>query len=313
MNVKTNSSFSFKNVIPPARKTVPAGFSVYSVGDNPELFLFLESGELKATVSDFAKKEKILFRVFPGSIVGLTSLIEKEPFAYALKAEKESTFALINEESLYSVLSTLPVWLLASIRQLILKAKRTKQKIFHSSCFNLPLTFATYLLMKAEILIAVNQSLIFENAENLLKECSFLSRIPIENLEDLVKTFVRKQMIVVENGSLGIPEIRLLQVYIEYLECLEKGLEYPPFQLNLVEKRTLFALSRNTESPKEAGEWLKILQRNDKFVTVKELILLESNHILEKTDFDLLKVNEEKLQDFLISLKYESEIRGISL
>ena len=98
--------------IPPIRKNVPAGFSVFKAGENPEVFLYLESGELAALVKSNGK-DKELFKIQPGELIGLPSLLEKQAFAYDIVATRDSSYLEIDEECLASTLKSTPVWLVA--------------------------------------------------------------------------------------------------------------------------------------------------------------------------------------------------------
>lgn len=311
MNVRTNSNSSCLNIIQPVRKSVPAGFSVFKTGETPEVFLYLESGELEAVTIDQSGKEQVLFKVQEKEVVGVPTLIEKEPLAYDIKASADSTYLQIDEECLASALKASPVWLLAATRQIVLHSKRAKADIKKTLCKNKSRALAAFLCMQAEVKIANGEVAIFKDAKELLRECSWLSRIPQKDLVDELISLERRHFLMRQENSIGIQNPELLKAYVDYQNSLEYGDDFAPFHLNLTEKRCLFCIARQpSDTVLEASVWLSLLKGNDKFATVAEIIMLTNFGILEKTEFGLLAINREKVNWFMMCLKHEADIRG---
>ncbi len=293
---------------------MPAGFSVFTFGENPEVFLYLEEGELEAVVQKDKSKEQIVFTVQPGETVGVPCLLEKEIFPYTLRAKTESSFLEINEENLSSSLRTTPIWLLAAIRKTVLQIKNDKKVITTSLCKNKTHALVAFLQMRAETYEMAGKQPIFPSFQTLLEECAWISRVSVKELYLELLSLERRQMVMIQNDSLGIPNTKLLEVYADFLKAVESGMDFPPFHLNLTEKRCLFRLAQETENPiREAPEWLKLLQLNDKFATVAEIILFEKLGIFQKTEFDLLAIQFDTIQKFILALKFENEIKGNAL
>lgn len=300
-------------LIPPTRKTVPAGFSVFKAGDNPEVFLYIESGELAALVEG-NENSKNLFTAKSGDLIGVPSLLEKQPLPYSLQAIEETTYLEIDEECLASVLKSTPVWLLAAIRQTTQQTKKAKK----SSSFICPgdttKALSAFLLQKAEISKAQGESPIFENYLALLKECAWLTRIPLTALKEELFSLERKRLVLIHENELGIQEPLLLQALVEYHTAIEQGKEYPPFHFNLVEKRAIHCVSRQGENVQfTESTWLEILQSNDKFATISEVKRLEQLSLLKRTDTTHLRPNSKQINKYLLCFEYEKEIKGVAL
>lgn len=311
MNARTNLKVPGSNFIQPVRKSVPAGFSVFKTGETPEVFLYLESGELSAVTTDESGNEKELFKVQPKEVVGVPTLIEKEPLPYDIKASADSEFLEINEECLASALKTAPVWLLAATRQIVLHTKRAKTDIKTTLCKNKSRALAQFLAMQAEIKLASGTPAIFENARDLLLECAWQSKIPAKELATELRSLERRHMVLIQDETIGIQDPSLLTAYVDYLTSLELGEDFAPFHLNLTEKRCLSCVAREPAgTAKEASEWLALLKANDKFATVAEVIMLEKHGILQKTEFGQLATNKERIHWFALCLNHEADLRG---
>lgn len=299
--------------IPPLRENVPAGFSVFKAKENPETFLYLEKGELAALVVANGKESE-LFKVHPGEVVGVQTLLEKQPLPYTLKATEDSSFLKIDEECLASALKNIPVWLLASIRNISQQIKLLLKSDHSISPNGTAKALAAFLLQKTEILLAENRSALFNDYHLLLKECSWITRIPLKILKEELISFERRRLVLIHDKELGIQNPKLLLILIEYLSSLESGKAYPPFHFNLVEKRAVHCLSRVPEGTSlTAPEWLTYLQNNDKFATVAEVILLEKLGLLIKNDLGLLSISEDNIHKFLLCFEFETEIKGALL
>lgn len=295
--------------IPPIRKNVPAGFSVFKAGENPEVFLYLESGELAALVKSNGK-DKELFKIQPDELIGLPSLLEKQAFAYDIVATRDSSYLEIDEECLASTLKSTPVWLLAGIRQINQQIKKAKSASLNIKSTNVSKVLASFLYSKAKLCSIQNQTPIFENYNILLKECAWISRIPFQVLKDELFSLERRKLVFIHQNELGIQEPLLLQALEEYLAYTERGKEFPPFHINLVEKRAVHCISRQGNISLESSEWLEKLKSNDKFATISEVNLLEKLGLLKKVESNTLTPDEEQIQKYLLCFEYEKEIKG---
>lgn len=311
MNARTNPPNLGSNIIQPVRRCVPAGFSVFKTGETPEVFLYIESGELVASKKNEKGEDVELFRIHEKEVVGVPTLIEKEPLPYDITATTDTEFLQIDEECLTSALKASPVWLLAATRQIVLHTKKAKTSVKKSLCQNKARALAEFLYMQAEVKIANGEVAIFQNIDELLKECSWLSKIPAKELASELRTLERKHLVLLQNGNLGIQEPALLKAFSQYQTSIERGEDFAPFHMNLTEKRCLFCVAREpAETAFEASDWLKILKQNDKFATVAEVIMLENFGILQKTEFGLLAINPERVHWFMLCLKHETDIKG---
>lgn len=312
MNARTNPPNSGSNIIQPVRRCVPAGFSVFKTGEIPEVFLYVEKGELVASQKNENNESIELFRVHEKEIVGVPTLIEKEPLPYDITAITDTEFLQIDEECLTSALKASPVWLLAATRQIVLHTKKAKTSVKKSLCQNKARALAEFLYMQAEVKIANGEVAIFQNIRELLNECSWLSKVPVNELAYELSSLERKHMVLLHDGNLGIQKPELLKAFAEYQTSLERGEDFPPFHMNLTEKRCLSCIAREPLSTVlEGSDWLKLLQGNDKFATVAEVIMLENSGILQKTEFGQLAINQERLHWFILCQKHEADIKGV--
>ena len=102
----------------------------------------------------------------------------------------------------------------------------------------------------------------------------------------------------------------MLQALEEYLAYTERGKEFPPFHINLVEKRAVHCISRQGNISLESSEWLEKLKSNDKFATISEVNLLEKLGLLKKVESNTITPDEEQIQKYLLCFEYEKEIKG---
>jgi CRP-like cAMP-binding protein len=115
---------SRKKLIPPTLLSVKAGFVVYSPQDEEKKIILLNEGELVAL--DPKANNKVVFKIRPGNLVGVGSLLEREPIRYVFQASVDSSITVINDECMESELKSLPVWLLAVIKAISARTRRSQ-------------------------------------------------------------------------------------------------------------------------------------------------------------------------------------------
>lgn len=308
LSVKTRLDNSRVNTLPPERKHVSAGFSVFREGENPEAIIFLESGELKA------EGKRGSFTMQPGEVFGVQSLLEKQALDYSLTATQDSVYLQIDEERLDSAFKALPVWLLASVRKVMLRIRTLTHAIQKPVTKPKKKFLANFLKKRAEICKAKGARPRFESAAELLRECSWLSKVKVQDLEEELKTLERRKMVALENGGVKILQPDLLAAYADYVTALDNGEDFEPFQLNWTERESVICVLNSFENPvREASAWLRELQENDKFATPAEVIMLEKLGILKRVDFGLLEVDYKVAERIAFCIRHELQIRGGSL
>lgn len=296
------------NTLPPERKHVSAGFSVFQEGENPEAIIFLESGELKADGKEGC------FTMLPGEVFGVQSLLEKRQLGYSLTATKESAYLQIDEERLESALKALPVWLLASVKKIMLRIRTLTRAIQKPETKPKKKFLANFLKRRAASCKAKGAPPKFESARELLRECSWLSKVGVAELEEELKTLERRKMVSLEASGLEILQPKLLAAYADYITALDSGEDFEPFQLNWTERESVICVLNSAgNSVREASEWLKELQKNDKFATPAEVIMLEKLGILKRVEFGLLEADYKVAEKVAFCIRHELQIRGGAL
>ena len=76
---------SRQQIIPPTRIHVKAGFVVYSPETGERSIIILDEGELTA-IDTADGDRKVVFKMHPGDLVGVASLLEREPFHLTIEA-----------------------------------------------------------------------------------------------------------------------------------------------------------------------------------------------------------------------------------
>ena len=76
--------------------------------------LFVEEGLLEAFDDN-----QILKSIPQGSLIGVTSVMDGTPFAYHIRAGKDSTLVKIDQKCLGAVLKAAPAWMLATINSIV--------------------------------------------------------------------------------------------------------------------------------------------------------------------------------------------------
>ena len=299
---------SRQQVIPPTRSRVKAGFVVYSPGSEERNIVILEEGEL--TARETTPPYSIVFTMRPGDLVGVAALLEREPFKYELLATKDSKITLVTEDCMESELKRLPLWLLALIRSISAKTHQLKRSAVETRVQNTLLSLAEYLSHKTE-------KKDFNLAE-LIREFSFLTKIPTSTVEEDLKSLLRRHLIKlsVKNKRIFCQTIdaELLHIYTDYLRNNDNGASFVPYKLTLELKQILVYLSTEDESISKNGpDWIQFIQQRFPKAAVTQWInLLKLGWFSkEKSKPDHFHINKAKVLYFLKALRYETNIRGV--
>lgn len=297
-----------QQVIPPTHQSVKAGFVVYSPGSEERNIVILEEGEL--TARETTPPYSIVFTMRPGDLVGVAALLEREPFKYELSATKDSKITLVTEDCMESELKRLPLWLLALIRSISAKTHQLKRSAVETRVQNTLLSLAEYLSHKTE-------KKDFNLAE-LIREFSFLTKIPTSTVEEDLKSLLRRHLIKlsVKNKRIFCQTIdaELLHIYTDYLRNNDNGASFVPYKLTLELKQILVYLSTEDESISKNGpDWIQFIQQRFPKAAVTQWInLLKLGWFSEeKSKPDHFHINKAKVLYFLKALRYETNIRGV--
>lgn len=298
---------SRQQVIPPTRIHVKAGFVVYTPGQGERSIIILNEGELIA-VDKTDGNRKIVFRMHPGDLVGVASLLEREPFHLSIEASEDSEITLVNEECMESELKTLPVWLLAVIKTLSSKTRKLKASLYTTSASNTLVSLATFcgrFPAKQGIPLA-----------KVLQEFCWLTKIKEKEIQEDAKALVRRRFIEInkvgDNAHLVVPDPFLLQLFVDYQRSVEKNGTWAPFSLTILQKKILVTLSTiNTEKEMDGPSWLTFLAEKESDFNVGEWIKVQKMGWCTETDKGTFRVNANKINYFLTALRYETNIKGV--
>jgi hypothetical protein len=209
-----------------------------------------------------------------------------------------------------SELKRLPLWLLALIRSISAKTHQLKRSAVETRVQNTLLSLAEYLSHKTE-------KKDFNLAE-LIREFSFLTKIPTITVEEDLKSLLRRHLIKlsVKNKRIFCQTIdeELLHIYTDYLRNNDNGSSFVPYKLTLELKQILVYLSTEDESISKNGpDWiLFIQQRFPKAAVTQWINLLKLGWFSEeKSKPDHFHINKAKVIYFLKALRYETNIRGV--
>lgn len=299
---------SRKKLIPPTQLSVKAGFVVYSPGSEERNIVILEDGELVAR--ETTPPYSTVFTMRPGDLVGVAALLEREPFKYELSATKDSKITLVGEDCMESELKRLPLWLLALIRSISAKTHQLKRSAIETRVQNTLLSLAEYLSHKSE-------KTDFNLAE-LIREFSFLTKIPTITVEEDLKSLLRRHLIKLSEKNKRIfcrtIDAELLHIFTDYLRNNDNGESFIPYKLTLELKQILVYLSTEDETISKNGpEWIQFIKQKFPSAAVTQWInLLKLEWFCsEKNNSDQFHINKEKVFYFLKALRYETNIRGV--
>lgn len=298
---------SRQQVIPPTRIHVKAGFVVYSPGKGERSIILLNKGELIA-VDKTDGNRKIVFRMQPGDLVGVASLLEREPFHLTIEASQDSDITLVNEECMESELKTLPVWLLAVIKALSSKTRKLKSSLYTTSASNTLVSFATYCsrLPQGESIPLTK----------IIQEFNWLTKIKDKEIQENTKSLVRRRFVQINKSGeiayLSVPNPFLLELFVDYQRSVDKDTVWPPFSLSVSQKKILVILSTiDTDKEMDGPAWLTFLSEKESDFTVGEWIKMQKMGWCTETEKGTFRINPAKINYFLTALRFETNIRGV--
>ncbi len=294
---------SRKDIIPPTRLCVKAGFVVSSPQDEEKKIILLNEGELVAL--DPKANNKVVFRILPGNLVGVGALLEREPVRYIFQATKDSFITVINDECMESELKSLPVWLLAVIKAISARTRRINESI-HAAKTNNPLAslaaFCKFHSKDEQI-----------QPQALLQEFSWLTKTPIPAATEALKALIRRKMVIphIETETLSVPNAGLLEIFTDYLKAQEQEKPWLPFKLTLQQKRILVWLSTLDPATTQDGSgWLNFFKEHHLETTVSDWLEMQQFEWFTEKENHLLALNADKIKYFLTALQYEQNIKG---
>ncbi len=303
MNMKADSR---QQIIPPTQKRVKAGFVVYAPNSEERCIVILNDGELEAREKD--SPHKIVFTMHPGDLVGVASLLEREPFKYQLVASRDSDITLITEECMESELTRLPLWLLAVIRSFCSKTRDYKQAALHLGAEDTLRSLAEFLSQKK-----ANTPLPLVDT---IQEFALVSRIHHREIIQDVKGLVRRHFLELtragQKDCIQIPEPRLLEIFVEYLSTRNKDIPYKPYSLTKSQRQIVaFLVRQKRKVALEGVSWVKYLSENIPDATLSDWLILKNAGCFVDYGNGLFKIHENNLYKFFLALKFETNIKGV--
>ena len=293
MNMGNSNQPSRQEIIPPTHQSVKAGFIVYSPKSEERCIVILEEGELVAR--ETTPPHSVVFTMRPGDLVGVASLLEREPFKYELSASKDSRITIVDEDCMESELKRLPLWLLALIRKMSSKTHQLKRATVETRVKNTLKSLTEYLCHKPE---KVNF-----NLTELIREFRFLTKIPAATIQEDVKAIFRRHLIKLSQKDERI-----------YCQSIDSGKDFIPYKLSILQKRLLIFLAPlEMTEPKTSPEWISFIQEKFKDVEVSQWINLLKLEWFRKVDGDndRYEMDKKTIRYFLKALRYETNIRGV--
>lgn len=286
--------------IPPTHKRVKAGFVLFTPGDDAAIFM-LEEGELAA--KEVEAPYGTVFSMHPGDLVGVASLLTREPFKYKIVATKDSSVTIINEECMESELKQLPLWLLALIRSLSSKTFQLKKAAVQTRVTNTLKSLAEFLSKKPEH--------IEFNLADLVREFQFLTKIPSSVAGEDFKSLLRRNLIKMrqKEGHIycTIFDRELLKILVDFLNTNSKI--FPPFKLSYTQKKILKVLYTE-DALLTCPSWINLLKSKIETVEISDWINMQKMGWFKENQQDLFCVNKNQIAYFLKALYFENNIRG---
>ena len=294
---------SRKKLIPPTQLSVKAGFVVYSPQDEEKKIILLNEGELVAL--DPKANNKVVFKIRPGNLVGVGSLLEREPIRYIFQASVDSSITVINDECMESELKSLPVWLLAVIKAISARTRRINESIRSTKTENPLAGLATFCkFFKKDDFLQTNA---------LLQEFSWLTKTPMPTATEALKTLIRRKLVVFQGDSscLTIPNPYLLGIFSDYQKAKDLDKPWLPFNLTLQQKRILVLLSTlGNGTSKDATDWIAFFKEHNLEISVADWLQIQQFEWFTERANHLLSLDLEKISYYETALKYEPNIKG---
>lgn len=298
---------SRKKLIPPTCLHVKAGFVVYSPDQEDRNIIILNDGELVATDKSNGLK-KTIFKMQPGDLVGVAALLEREPFKYTIEATRDSTITLISESCMESELKTLPLWLLAVIKNLSAKTRKLKESTRHTRVENTLKSLAEFIShLEAKKLYPL---------EEIVQEFRWQTKISEKQIKEDIKALARRRFIDLKKREEGMdicsPYPMLLQIFVDYQKASEKQKPWAPFNLSLNQKKILVMLSSFKNNVKlDAPNWIRFFEQSKQPINVTEWLKMLKFGWFNAISENQFEINKQRIQYYLLALRYETNIRGV--
>ncbi len=296
---------SRQQVIPPTHSSVKAGFVVYSHNDQERKIIILDKGEL-AAVDNSLTPRKVHFTMQPGDLVGVAALLEREPFRYDLEATKDSEITVVSEDCMESELKSIPLWLLAVIRELSARNRQRKEAIRHSRAANSLVSLSEFCrhLKKGEPY----------PLESLVQEFCWQTKASAPEVKEDLKALSRRKFVEIAGTDpvVTVTQPELLELFVDYLESEAQEKPWPPLQLTLNQKKALVRLSIiDDQTPQDPPAWLAYFQKNNITLTAADWIKMQGLGWFANPKENLFVPDSKKVQYFLLALRYEINLRGV--
>lgn len=297
------AGFSRTSLIPPTRLRVKAGFVVSTPQDEKKKIILVNSGELVAV--DKNAGNKVIFNILPGNLIGVASLLEREPMRYSIVAKEDSDLTIIDDSCMDSELKSLPVWLLGVIKSISARTHKIKDATRGAKISNPLRSLATFCTS-----IPNGEP---RNVQRFLKEFCWLTRVPQKVAEQALQSLIRRKILMFDRvkQNIQVTNAELLRIFADFQEALENEKTWNPFTLNVEQKKILVLLSTlEDKTTKDGLAWINFFKEHDQDVSLTEWFKLQQYEWFTQIDSTLFSLNLDKVNYYLIALRYESNIRG---
>ncbi len=296
---------SRQQVIPPTHSSVKAGFVVYSHDDQERKIIILDKGEL-AAVDNSLTPRKVHFTMQPGDLVGVAALLEREPFRYDLEATRDSEITVVGEDCMESELKSIPLWLLAVIRELSARNRQRKEAIRRSRAANSLVSLSEFCrhLKKGEPY----------SLESLVQEFCWQTKASAPEVKEDLKALSRRKFVEIAgmDPMVTVTQPELLELFVDYLESEAQEKPWPPLQLTLNQKKALVRLSiTESDLSQDPPAWLAFFQKNNIALTAADWIKMQGLGWFINSKGNLFAPDSKKIEYFLLALRYEINLRGV--
>lgn len=293
--------------IPFERIHLQAGFRVLKSGEKATAIIYVEEGELEAFDDN-----KILYNIPKGSLIGISSVMDKTPFPYHVRAGKPSTIVKVGQEAMGKALQSTPAWMLSLINSLskrIADLKDSASKPIFASTLESLAKFLAYRTTEAPCDVA-----------NLVREYRWHTRASKEETSEALDELARRKFVKFEPDANGTPSKMIrtvkpkwMHLLVEFLEYERRGETLPAFGLSPLERNCLKVLGQEDSLfTRTHDEWLGFLQQKvpaaDIIVMIK---FIELGILVRVPDSQKLFLETETLDHFLSAIRGEKNIRGL--
>lgn len=299
-----------KKRIPPVQKCVQAGFVVYSPETPIKQLLIVEEGCLGAFQCE-SRSHKAVFELRKGDMIGVASLLEKEAIPWKIIALEESKYCVVNEESMESQLSFVPVWLVALIKSLSMRTRELKSLKKKTPAPHLLHSLTLYLFHQKQEALELDR---------VLKEFSFLTRatatVTLQALRYLEnKGFLKlKKQSESQSTHIVFPEPLITAVLLDFWDAKQSKNHFFPFQLSDTELSCLESFLKSpVDFPMESAGYLQWLQDLTPSISVKEWIHFQSLGLFFQKEDGTFQADFYKIEKALLAIRHAPSLRKIIL